>query len=272
MQEKNFIGRFSQKIDTTENWDSVADTFIPLKGEIIVYQDDPTNSSSKIKIGDGNTPVGKLAFLTGEAQQTDSVEPLIVWINQDGDQATHSSPEILEAVQAGRAVYLRPYADDYLVSLEDSNPDASIFTSTSAEEGSMFTWFVFEDKRCEYHEKYCVDDYNFSELSDKVQELEEDFNSTTGDIEAALDAIIAIQEELIGTITFYITGIEYTAKKGMTWAEWVDSEYNTGNYIVRNGEVGWWEWNEDYGDNEWWWVEAPASALIIAGRDYDVGA
>ncbi len=51
-----------------------------------------------------------------------------------------------------------------------------------------------------------------------------------GDIEAALDAIIAIQEELIGgkTITFTIVGIsECTAKEGMTWGEWVESEYNT---------------------------------------------
>ena len=50
-----------------------------------------------------------------------------------------------------------------------------------------------------------------------------------GHIETALDAIIAIQKELIGVklITFYIYSDEYTAEEGMTWSEWVDSKYNT---------------------------------------------
>ncbi len=54
-------------------------------------------------------------------------------------------------------------------------------------------------------------------------------NDKLGDIEAVLDNIIAVQEELIGTITFIINGISYTALKGMTWGEWVDSPYNTIN-------------------------------------------
>lgn len=95
-------------------------------------------------------------------------------------------------------------------------------------------------------------------------------NFTTGDgnIEAQLDEIIAIQEELIGTIEFYIEGIEYQAEEGMTWEAWCDSEYNTGNYICQGNRVGW------YIDDEWWWiVDAEPSALIIAGHDYsDVGS
>ena len=115
-------------------------------------------------------------------------------------------------------------------------------------------------------------------LADGV--LEEDaatvgqLNRSVGGIEAALDAIIAIQEELMGgrTITFYITGTEFTAIEGMTWVEWCDSDYNTAGYICRGDEVGWWEYNEDLGESEWWFVDATPSALIIAGYDYDVGA
>ena len=33
-------------------------------------------------------------------------------------------------------------------------------------------------------------------------------------------------------ITFTIGGVQYQAEEGMTWGEWVDSEYNTGNYKV----------------------------------------
>jgi hypothetical protein len=53
-----------------------------------------------------------------------------------------------------------------------------------------------------------------------------------GDIDEALDRIIAIQNELLGIITFTIDGTEYTADKGMTWGEWVNSEYNTIGLIV----------------------------------------
>ena len=56
--------RISAKHDTEENWNLVADAFVPLNGEIIVYHeasvpfDDDGNISSsaigtKIKIGDG---------------------------------------------------------------------------------------------------------------------------------------------------------------------------------------------------------------------------
>ena len=50
-----------------------------------------------------------------------------------------------------------------------------------------------------------------------------------GNIETALDAIIAIQEELIHgkTIMFEIVGLSAcTAKEGMTWGEWIESEHN----------------------------------------------
>ena len=58
-----------------------------------------------------------------------------------------------------------------------------------------------------------------------------------GDIESALDAILAIQNELTGetpvvTITFTIDGTVYTANDGMTWGEWIDSKYNTDGFIA----------------------------------------
>jgi hypothetical protein len=53
-----------------------------------------------------------------------------------------------------------------------------------------------------------------------------------GDIDEALDRIIAIQNELLGIIIFTYNGTEYNAIEGMTWGEWVDSEYNTANAVV----------------------------------------
>ena len=57
MANKTFQGRIIQKHDTKANWDK-ATNFVPLKGEIIVYDD-----LKKIKIGDGATKVGSLAFI-----------------------------------------------------------------------------------------------------------------------------------------------------------------------------------------------------------------
>lgn len=58
MANKTFQGRIVQKHDTKTNWDK-AINFIPLKGEIIIYDD-----LNKIKIGDGTTTVVKLPYST----------------------------------------------------------------------------------------------------------------------------------------------------------------------------------------------------------------
>lgn len=58
--------RIKAKTDTTANWDLVAGTFIPLKGEVIVYSDYLTVDNEKIpniKIGTGNAYVGDLPFV-----------------------------------------------------------------------------------------------------------------------------------------------------------------------------------------------------------------
>lgn len=57
MANNTFQGRIIQKHDTEANWKK-ATNFVPLKGEIIIYDD-----LKKIKIGDGATKVGSLAFI-----------------------------------------------------------------------------------------------------------------------------------------------------------------------------------------------------------------
>ena len=70
---------------------------------------------------------------------------------------------------------------------------------------------------------YDLTDDDRAEIADMV-EVE-----IISDINEALDRILAIQEELIGVtlITFSIDGVECTAEEGMTWGEWLESEYNT---------------------------------------------
>lgn len=56
MANKTFQGRIVQKHDSSANWKK-ATNFIPLKGEIILYDD-----LNEIKIGDGITKINDLDF------------------------------------------------------------------------------------------------------------------------------------------------------------------------------------------------------------------
>jgi hypothetical protein len=60
-----------------------------------------------------------------------------------------------------------------------------------------------------------------------------------GDIEQALDAILAIQKELLPPppIEFYIDNVKYTALEGMTWAAWCDSKYNIDGWQVFSDSI-----------------------------------
>ena len=51
-----FLTRIQEKTDTSTNWAQIESTFIPLKGELIIYSD-----LGRIKIGDGVTTLANLA-------------------------------------------------------------------------------------------------------------------------------------------------------------------------------------------------------------------
>lgn len=58
----NFNGRIIHKHDIAENWEK-ATGFIPMQGEIIVYDIDANYNYERIKIGDGATNVNELPFI-----------------------------------------------------------------------------------------------------------------------------------------------------------------------------------------------------------------
>ena len=61
MAEKNIKSRIVHKHDTAENW-AKATSFVPMKGEIIVYDIDDNYNYERFKIGNGQTVVGSLPF------------------------------------------------------------------------------------------------------------------------------------------------------------------------------------------------------------------
>lgn len=56
-------------------------------------------------------------------------------------------------------------------------------------------------------------------------------SDSTANFTISINATPTTEPELI---TFSIAGITYQAEKGMTWGEWIDSEYNTGGFIIGN--------------------------------------
>ena len=65
MSEKNIKVRLQQKHDTSANW-ALATNFKPKAGELIIYDD-----LKKMKVGDGETLVNNLPFLSAEVSQPD---------------------------------------------------------------------------------------------------------------------------------------------------------------------------------------------------------
>lgn len=73
MSDKIFNTRISQKHDIETNWNK-ATNFIPLAGEVIIYDKDSTHATVRIKIGDGKTVVSNLPFVTELITSSDVLE------------------------------------------------------------------------------------------------------------------------------------------------------------------------------------------------------
>jgi hypothetical protein len=62
MADKVLKTRIKMKTGTEAEWE-LATNFVPLKGEIIVY-DNEDGTAPRLKVGDENTLVGDLPFIT----------------------------------------------------------------------------------------------------------------------------------------------------------------------------------------------------------------
>ena len=66
METPNMKARICQLHKTETEWNKLPD-FIPLQGELIVYDPDRQHRYSRVKIGDGVTKLQKLSFLIDPA-------------------------------------------------------------------------------------------------------------------------------------------------------------------------------------------------------------
>ena len=89
--EKTLKSRVVQKHDTEANWNK-ATTFIPKKGEVIIYDPDSTHTYSRQKVGDGIKNINALSFLGATVGTADSSESLSK-IQYTAESAITATPE-----------------------------------------------------------------------------------------------------------------------------------------------------------------------------------
>lgn len=110
MANKNIYSRMQQKHDIQANWEKAVN-FIPLEGEIIVYDPDENNLNSRIKIGDGETKVNNLAFIESANHIVSPTAPedtSAIWVDTDDNsvddtQFVSYEPQILTEAQQAQA-------------------------------------------------------------------------------------------------------------------------------------------------------------------------
>ncbi len=58
-------------------WTTTAASFVPYKGELIIYTPDSTHATPRVKIGDGSTVVGSLPFIIDLEMTETEVETIL---------------------------------------------------------------------------------------------------------------------------------------------------------------------------------------------------
>lgn len=153
----------------------------------------------------------------------DDISKKFLLVTVKNGVSSKSSEEILTHIKNGGVAYL--YANGLYLPLGASDG------------GWVIASFIADDGICGV---YCITgneveclDFEYAKTSQIAS-----INEQIGDIETALDAIIAIQNELLGTISFTINDEPHTAIFGMTWKRWCASEYNTiGAHLAEDGFV-----------------------------------
>ena len=64
MKDSNMKARISQLHKTEAQW-ALMTNFVPLPGELIIFDPDNQNKQARLKIGDGSTPLKNLPFIIG---------------------------------------------------------------------------------------------------------------------------------------------------------------------------------------------------------------
>lgn len=124
MAEKRLIGRTIQKHDLEVNW-LKATNFIPLQGEIIIYDKDSNYNYERIKIGDGSTLVSALPFVDDAVRTALLAEIGAVDDKVDAVSVLVGDTAVSEQIEAAQIVYVGP--------TQPTDPNIKVWINTSEE-------------------------------------------------------------------------------------------------------------------------------------------
>ena len=127
-------------------------------------------------------PINRIAnevLRMSENSGGESTNEKVLFVTIEDDMPSHNGEQIRNYVENGYNVYLRPYNDDFAVALSAVSKGIAYFSFVETEELFSSEWAVYSDGPYDAFERQLVD------------------TNTIGDIETALDGIIAIQEALI---------------------------------------------------------------------------
>lgn len=175
MANKTYQGRIVQKHDSSTNW-AKATNFIPLKGEIIIYDD-----LNKIKIGDGITKVNDLDFSSCLPDGGTAGDALVK--NTDGE--TWETP--IEAT---------------LVSLPTGILKSDGTTITAATAG------------VDYHSITNKYTFTVADATQSTFTIPFDFNNDSGTLTAYYNGVMMKENDNYTISNNTLTLVEWAAKKG----------------------------------------------------------
>lgn len=125
MAEKNIKSRIVHKHDTAENW-AKATSFIPMKGEIIVYDIDDNYNYERFKIGNGQTVVGSLPFFDDALKAEIEELGAVASIQSDWNQNDETQLDYIKN---------KPNEDDALILIAEMG----LIDPISDEDGAIYT-------------------------------------------------------------------------------------------------------------------------------------
>ncbi len=107
----------------------------------------------------------------------------------------------------------------------------------------------------------------FSTYGFAIAEINDNNNVIVYSIGQPTDTVTLTFEIVKELISFTIEGTSYQAEDGMTWKEWVDSNYNTGGYTYSGNEVACPEGGYNYlAESNDYFVDL--NDIIIANTEY----
>lgn len=131
---QQYEARIRLKSDTEARWNTIANSFKPLAGEMIIYSADGSHPYCRVKIGDGDTTLANLPFIDSGTINGKATE--VVKLATFDDRPLSGSPDKLYVDMSTNRIYHYDNTNGYTqlsnFSLNVVTDSATLITSWNA--------------------------------------------------------------------------------------------------------------------------------------------